>query len=124
MGAITNKFNNVLNKVSDNFNDCLFLLVYLNGLDAAFTLTLLSTGRVREANPLMDYLITNHGANVFIFVKMLFIMISCGLFLYVDKKYPDRRRSLSIILLGSISLYTAICGMHIIYGLIIMFNMG
>lgn len=55
-------------------------LVVYNILDAWHTKLLLATGLIIEANPIMDYFITNFGVNSLFYIKIIsLIILACFL---------------------------------------------
>ncbi|MCB1859185.1 MAG: hypothetical protein KDI63_12970 [Gammaproteobacteria bacterium] len=62
------------------------LLIIFNAIDGAFTIFWVDSGKMREANPLMDYLINTHPV-LFMSVKLLLVGLGTWL-LWQFKKRP------------------------------------
>jgi len=59
-----------------NIKDSLSAVLALNVFDAVATITWVSVGIAKEANPLMDMLI-DHSPSLFLFGKMMLVTIGC-----------------------------------------------
>jgi len=59
----------------------LFLLFFLNIVDATATITLINAGLVKEWNPLMNAAI-EHSVFCFVFFKLLAVYTACVIFWY------------------------------------------
>ena len=64
----------------------LVLVFTLSVIDGFFTVFLLRTGKVREVNPLMDYIL-QFGEVHFIVIKFLLTFVGCFFLNYVKEKY-------------------------------------
>ncbi len=98
---------------SDHYSPSFVLLVVaifaLSGLDAFMTLTLLESGQVVEANPVMRFFL-EHETQVFVNIKT--VITGWGLIVLAACSNLRILRSLRVreLLLGLLCLYTALIG--------------
>ena len=88
---------------------CLKLLLVLNLLDAIFTYVWVSLGLAKEANPLMDYLIS-YSPTVFLVYKVL--IVNLGVFILWRGKDKLLCKVLIVPLTG---LYLWVLGIHLTF---------
>ena len=93
-------------------------ILALSALDAAFTLRLLESGSVREANPFMRFLIEH---DVQIFVNLKTVLTASGLlFMVVASRARLAGMRVGTLLHGVLGLYVAL----ILYELVLLWRVG
>lgn len=95
-----------------------FAVLALSALDATFTLRLLETGAVREANPFMDFLI-RHDVQVFVNLKTA-LTASGLLFMVVASRARFGPIRVGTLLRGVLALYVMLIG----YELVLLWKVG
>jgi len=89
------------------------LLLITNMLDVFYTHKVLSEGIAVEANPLMLWVITNHGFDGLTFVKLVAIAAIWGLLLAVHKKLGRVPELVSTLFWGSVVAYITLTMYHL-----------
>lgn len=89
----------------------IFLWV-VNMIDVFYTRSLMTAGIASEANPLMDWVITNYGFGGLGVFKTFWIVMLWALILIMYKKYGGLSDLIKALYWGTILAYTVLTGYH------------
>lgn len=85
----------------------------LNMLDVYYTKTIMNYGNIIEANPMMDWVITNYGFTGLVIVKTFWIaMLLFGVSILYNNN-SKMRNALAMLFWVTLVAYTALMGYHI-----------